>query len=182
MSLTAILVGEHRVIESALAALEEAVEKLGRGVSVRTGFFLDAAEFLRAFADGCHHRKEEGVLLPAMMGHGFPMMTGPLAVILAEHEKVRAHTRVMRDAAEALDRGDRAAAARVEAAARECVALLRRHMAKEEQALFPMAESAITAAKHAGIAGELARAVRERQAAHDRAAAAAAALQREMSN
>jgi hemerythrin-like domain-containing protein len=182
VSLTSVLAEEHRIIERVVTALEEAVAKMERGQTVRTGFFLDAAEFIRGFADGCHHRKEEGILFPAMMGHGFPMTTGPLAVMLAEHEQARGHARAMREAAEALGRGDRAAADHVAASARAYATLLRQHITKEERALFPMAESAITAAKHAPLAAELEQSARDTRAAREKYEGVADALRSEMSN
>jgi len=182
VSLTAVLVEEHRVIEQVVVALEEAVAKLERGQAVRTAFFLEAAEFARTFTDGCHHRKEEAVLLPAMMAHGFPMTTGPLAVILAEHEQARGRARAMREAAEALERGDRAAQTPLLESARAYAALVRSHIAKEERALFPMAESAILAAKHAALVLELERAAAADGPARERGMAAARALESEMSN
>lgn len=182
MSLASVLTDEHGVIERVLTALEEAVAKMERGQPVRTGFFLDAAEFIRGFVGGCHHRKEEGILFPAMMGHGFPMTTGPLAVMLTEHEQARGHARAMREAAEALGRGDRSAADLVVASARAYTTLVRSHIAKEERALFPMAESAITAAKHAPLAAELERAAADTRAARERYVGIADALCAEMSN
>jgi len=71
VSLASVLEDEHKVIERVLTALEEAAGKVERGQAVRAGFFLEAADFVRGFADGCHHKKEEGILFPAMMAHGF---------------------------------------------------------------------------------------------------------------
>jgi hemerythrin-like domain-containing protein len=31
---------------------------------------VDAADFIKGFADGCHHRKEEGVLFQTMTDYG----------------------------------------------------------------------------------------------------------------
>jgi hemerythrin-like domain-containing protein len=182
VSLTSILADEHRIIERLLTALDEAAAKIERGQTVRTGFFLDAAEFIRGFADGCHHRKEEGILFPAMMGHGFPMTSGPLAVMLAEHEQARGHARAMREAAEAHGRGDRTAGDLMAASARAYATLLRQHITKEERALFPMAESAITAAKHAPLAAELEQSARDTKAAERKYVDLVDALRSEMSN
>jgi len=182
VSLTAVLVEEHRVIEQVVVALEEAVAKLERGQAVRTAFFLEAAEFARTFTDGCHHRKEEAVLLPAMMAHGFPMTTGPLAVILAEHEQARGRARAMREAAEALERGDRAAQTPLLESARAYAALVRSHIAKEERALFPMAESAIAAAHHEALGEDLERGTGDSEALVSKYTALAEALRREMCN
>ena len=52
MKATDILSSEHRVIERVIAALESASDRLEAGQPVRAGFFLDAADFIKGFADG----------------------------------------------------------------------------------------------------------------------------------
>jgi hemerythrin-like domain-containing protein len=143
MQATQILMDEHRVIERVIASLEAASGGLAQGEPVRPGFFLDAADFIKGFADGCHHRKEEGVLFAAMETAGMPAKVGPIAVMLAEHEQGRAYTRGMRQAAERLQAGDAAARPEVVRNARGYAALLRQHIAKEDGVLFPMADQVI---------------------------------------
>ncbi len=96
MKATDILMSEHRVIERVIAALEIAARRLQSGQEVRPGFFLEAADFIKGFADGCHHRKEEGVLFKALSANGMPAGQGPLAVMLNEHEQGRKFTQGMR--------------------------------------------------------------------------------------
>ena len=59
MKATDILMDEHRVIIRVLAALESMANRAAHDQSIRPGFFLDAAEFIKIFADGCHHRKKK---------------------------------------------------------------------------------------------------------------------------
>ncbi|MEW5870644.1 MAG: hemerythrin domain-containing protein [Chloroflexota bacterium] len=151
MQATDILKSEHRVIEGVLEALSEAAEKLETGQVLRPGFFLDAAEFIKNFADGCHHRKEEGVLFKAMEAGGVPVQGGPIGVMLAEHEQGRAYTRAMRQAAEQLQAGNEAARQPLAQAARGYAALLYQHIMKEDNILFPMADRAIPASQHAQV-------------------------------
>jgi hemerythrin-like domain-containing protein len=99
MEATQILMDEHRVIERVLGALEAVAARMSSGASVRAEFFLEAADFIAGFADGCHHRKEEGVLFPALEAAGIPRAGGPVGVMLAEHEEARAITRGLRAAA-----------------------------------------------------------------------------------
>jgi len=100
MKATEILMEEHRVIEGVLTSLETAAKRLSTGQAVAAGIFLKAADFIKGFADGCHHRKEEGVLFPALVANGMPKDSGPVAVMLAEHEEGRRLTRAMREGAE----------------------------------------------------------------------------------
>src|SRR5665647_2426724 len=72
MRATEALMQEHRVIERVLDALEIAASHLERERPVRPGFFLEAADFIAGFADGCHHRKEEGVLFGACLLYTSP--------------------------------------------------------------------------------------------------------------
>jgi len=148
MKATDVLMQEHRVIERVLDALERAAGHLAQSRPVRAGFFLEAADFIAGFADGCHHRKEEGVLFGAMIESGAPGDGGAIDMMLEEHEQGRALTRTMRDAARRLDDGDATAGRVVVSSARGYVALLRDHIAKEDEMLFPMADEIISAQRH----------------------------------
>jgi len=148
MQATDILMSEHRVIERVLASLEAGATRLEAGQPIRPGFFIQATDFVKGFADGCHHRKEEGVLFTAMVDAGLPREVGPVAVMLAEHEQGRAYTRGLRAAAQRLDGGDARARAEVINNARGYAALLRQHIQKEDGILFPMADQVIPQAAH----------------------------------
>lgn len=134
---------EHRVIERVIGALETAVARLSSGERVEAEFFLQAADFIRSFADGFHHAKEEGVLFVAMQAAGIPAEGGPIAVMLMEHDQGRAYTRSMVEAAEQMAGGDPEAATRLAEAAQGYAALLRQHILKEDQILYPMAAQVI---------------------------------------
>jgi hemerythrin-like domain-containing protein len=134
------LMDEHRIIERVITVLEAGALKLENGQPVRPGLFIEAADFITGFADGCHHKKEEGVLFPAMVTCGVPIDGGPIGVMLAEHEQGRIYTRDLRSAAQRLEAGDKSAARGVITSARGYALLLRRHIAKEDNVLFPMAD------------------------------------------
>jgi hemerythrin-like domain-containing protein len=172
---------EHRVIERVIASLETATTDLEQGGAVRPGFYLDAADFIKGFADGCHHKKEEGVLFKAMAAAGMPTQAGPIAVMLAEHEQGRAYTRGMRQAAEGLQGGDEAARAAVIRNARGYAALLRQHIAKEDGVLFPMADQVIPLAAQGRVAEDFERIEHEEtgEGVHEKYLALAEALERE---
>jgi hemerythrin-like domain-containing protein len=140
MQATDELMSEHRVIERVIAVLEAGAKRLEQNQEVRAGLFIDATDFIKGFADGCHHKKEEGVLFPSMIAYGLPEEGGPIAVMLAEHEQGRVYSRQLRRAAESLGVGDATAKSEVIKNARSYAGLLRQHIMKEDNILFPMAE------------------------------------------
>jgi len=146
-----VLMDEHRVIERVLDSLEAGAERLARGESIRPAFFLEIADFATRFADGCHHQKEEGVLFPAMTEHGAPAHGGAIEMMLHEHDAGRAYVRRLREAARQLEGGNRAAVKPLIAAAAGYAALLRDHIAKEDELLFPMAVEMIPESAHAEV-------------------------------
>lgn len=139
------LMNEHRNIERVLNCLEKAVERLDAGEALSAGFFLKAADFMQGFADGCHHNKEEGILFPALSDNGMSNEEGPLAMMLEEHTEARGLTRSLRANAERMQAGDSAAVPHAVQNARAYVALLRGHIAKEDDMLFPMASQILSA-------------------------------------
>jgi hemerythrin-like domain-containing protein len=155
------LMQEHRLIERVLDALETATGHFETGHPVRAEFFIDAAAFIAGFADGCHHKKEEGVLFGAMIESGLPRSDGPLDMFLDEHVLGRTLTRGMRDAARQLQGGDAGARAAVISNARRYVALLRDHIVKEDEMLFPMSDDMFSAEQQQSVLRDFERVQRD---------------------
>jgi hemerythrin-like domain-containing protein len=151
MQATEILMQEHRIIERVLNTLQAAAEAVKTNKPVRPDFFIEAADFIRGFADGCHHHKEEGVLFKMMASNGLPVEGGPVGMMLHEHELGRQFTRGMRAAAEKWSQGDESAKAEVLENALGYVALLRQHIMKEDNILFPMADRVIPPVDHPAV-------------------------------
>jgi hemerythrin-like domain-containing protein len=151
MKATNILSEEHRVIERVLNTLEAGAQRLASEQPMPPEFFISATDFIKGFADGCHHRKEEGVLFILMEAQGVPVQGGPIGVMLAEHELGRQYTRALRSAALDMQSGDENAARRVVESAQNYVALLRQHIYKEDHMLFPMADRVIPADQYDSV-------------------------------
>jgi hemerythrin-like domain-containing protein len=133
-----VLMGEHRLIEQALASLDAYAVTIRAGAPVLSGVVGDYARFFGGFADACHHGKEEDILFRRMIERGFPREAGPLVVMYHEHELGRTHVSALSELAAA--RGEAAADAQrlldhVDAYA----PLLRQHIVKEDRILYPMA-------------------------------------------
>lgn len=151
MEATQMLMEEHRVIERVIRVLEAGAVDLRSGGKVPAEFFIQVTDFIKGFADGCHHLKEEDVLFPTMQRFGLPAQGGPIAVMLHEHEQGRAYTRELRAAARRLQAGEPSASEEVTRNAFGYSALLRQHILKEDNMLFPMADQVIPAAQHAQV-------------------------------
>jgi hemerythrin-like domain-containing protein len=136
-----ILRGEHRIIEARLSELERQIATPA-GPFPRA-FLDEALDFFRNFADGCHHAKEENLLFPRMKERGLPERGGPIAVMLAEHEEGRGYLKAIRENLEDAGRGSIAARKQVYANARAYIDMLRRHIFKEDNILFGIAESVL---------------------------------------
>ena len=142
---------EHRAIERMLAVLEAAAQRLERGERVRPEVFRQAVDFVRNFADRCHHGKEEQNLFPRLEARGVPRQGGPIGVLLFEHDQGRAYVGTIAAAIDAYEADGQSAAPVIAENARGYVDLLRQHIAKEDNVLFPMADRVLTAADQAEL-------------------------------
>ena len=138
---------EHVLILKLMEALEGATNRLIAGLEVPL-YDLDAmVEAIKAFADSCHHGKEEELLFPAMHAAGMATHAGPIAIMLAEHEKGRVFVRGMSKALTEMQNNLTGKADFIQNATGYIV-LLRNHILKENNILFQMAEQMLSEAEH----------------------------------
>jgi len=140
MKATEILMNEHRAIERGLSVLERCAARLESGERIPGKTLSDVLNFIKRFADKCHHGKEEGFLFPALQRSGLPKQAGPLAVMQQEHDEGRRLVGVMSGALDGVEAGDSAATATFCRSAFAFAALLRDHISKEDNVLFVMAD------------------------------------------
>ncbi|MGH7274603.1 MAG: hemerythrin domain-containing protein [Nitrospiria bacterium] len=148
---TEVLKHDHRVIERVLAVLERVAEAPQEASWATWGKVID---FIRNFADKCHHLKEEKLLFPALQRHGIPCEGGPIGVMLVEHEEGRGYLRLMTLALELAEEVPEAAKATLVQNARSYLRLLRGHIRKEEEVLFEMADEVLTQEEQNKLARE----------------------------
>lgn len=146
------LIREHEQVLAGLDVLEAMIRTQQTGIDLPSQDVLDIARFLKDYADRYHHGKEEDLLFPAMAERGIPVEDGPVGQMMAEHVKGRQFIGGMREAAsgELLDTDQflESAAGYVE--------LLRAHIRKENNVLFPMGDQKIPPAKQAALIQEFA--------------------------
>ena len=134
---------EHEAILRMLHAMDAAADRLVDGRAPDPEILEDIVEFFATFADRCHHAKEEGVLFPRLEARGIPRDGGPVGVMLMEHDIGRRHVAALREAAAAHRAGRLVAVELWRSAAADYGALLRDHIDKENEVLFPMAEEVL---------------------------------------
>lgn len=140
-----MLMDEHQVILKVLGSLESMADALEKGELVERATIKNYADFLRNFADQCHHGKEEDRLFVKMIEHGFSKKDGPLAVMLHEHETGRTHVRALLAIGEKSGPLSAAEGQEVIKHARDFAELLQSHIVKEDRVLYGMAENIIPA-------------------------------------
>lgn len=141
---TAELSHEHQAILKMIGILGRMADRLDAGSPVDPDDLERAVDFIRVFADKCHHAKEEDLLFPEMERAGIPRDRGPIGVMLADHAAGRAHVAAMAGAIPAIRGGDKAAAGTFAAEARGYGELLSAHIFKEDHILYPMADARLT--------------------------------------
>ncbi|MEN8374385.1 MAG: hemerythrin domain-containing protein [Gemmatimonadota bacterium] len=104
----------------------------------------ECIDFMRLFADACHHGKEEDHLFTALVEQGMPREQGPIAVMLHEHRLGRERVSDMASAMPGARAGDSNDRRRLLQAGRGYVELIRNHILKEDNVLFEMADEVIT--------------------------------------
>ena len=149
--ITRALVDEHKLILRMIALLERNAPRTAAGTYSNWQFYLDGVDFIRNFADRFHHAKEEDVLFEALVANGMPRQNSPVAAMLLEHDQGRAFVRAMEEAAQAALRGEQGQDNAIAANALGYLELLREHIAKEDDILYPLAERLIPDTLRDGI-------------------------------
>lgn len=167
---------EHELVLMVVAAMEREVASIERDGAVDVDRVTDMIDFTRDFTDGCHHAKEERVLFP-LLERRDRAAGGPVSVMLSEHEAGREAVRAIAGALPAVAE-DPAARTTVAENLGVYARLLRLHINKENNVLFPLAERILDEADTGYVAAEFDRVEEEETGAgvHERYHAMAHAL------
>lgn len=140
-----ILKDEHRTIERVLDALDRYAASAGDSDPETARKDLERfVEFIQLYADRIHHGKEEDILFERMVAMGFPRDSGPLAVMYYEHDQGRAFVSELKALGEQDAAWSEADRNRLNEAVRGYTTLLRNHIHKEDNILYPMAVSGLS--------------------------------------
>lgn len=146
MQIVEFLSQEHRKIDQLIEALLEWAAAAAAGDPDAPADCADFVRWFQEFADHHHHGKEEELLFVALLDAGLPRQSGPVAVMLHEHDLGRAAIASLAACAADERRPWPESTRRQALEAAEAFAdVLRPHILKEEGVLFPMAEQRLSA-------------------------------------
>ncbi len=151
MDITGKLVDEHRLILRMIGLLEKNAPRTAEGSYSNWQFYLDGIDFIRQYADRFHHAKEEDVLFKALIDNGIPRENSPVAAMLMEHDQGRGFVSAMESAVHEAQAGRSDACRAIAENALGYAALLRDHISKEDDILYPLAERVIPETMRDGI-------------------------------
>lgn len=137
---TQVMVDEHKLILRMIALVEKNTALMEQGQFRNWQFYLDAVDFIRNYADRFHHAKEEDVLFVQLVKNGMPEKNSPIEAMHMEHDQGRAHVRGIDEAAQKALSGETGQIPIIAEHARGYAELLRGHIQKENEILYPLAE------------------------------------------
>lgn len=134
-----LLSKEHRAIRVVLRAVVKLAARTEQSGPVDPSVWRAFVGFIRQWADGAHHAKEERVLFEALLSAGMSRDRGPVACMLGEHDLLRDLLRRVEDAAAAFSKGTGRWRDIIGPAVSFCD-LLEDHIDKEDFALYPLSQ------------------------------------------
>ena len=131
-----LLIRDHETTEKVFAAMQKPFTSPAGPAPALVAKFFD---YVNNYVDRCHNQKEERHLFPLIEQRGIPRQSGPLSIMLLEHEAARGLLAKLEPLVLAYAAGDATKLEALRATFGEYVALCKDHYWKENDVLFPMA-------------------------------------------
>lgn len=148
MKATDILRNEHENIKLMLRVIEVSTTRLEIGAQIPPEEMEEIVDFLRVFVHGCHFIKEEDILSMSIESADIPLETGPIGVMIAEHNTAKGLLGDFEEAVGMYKEGDPKAYSKIGELSSEYVKLMTQHINRENNTLFPLAAARLTADEH----------------------------------
>jgi hemerythrin-like domain-containing protein len=132
---------EHDAILHVFTILDKMLSSSSKSDADNLQFGNELVNFLKIFADKCHHGKEEDFLFLELEDKGVPNEGGPIGAMLQEHKQGREFISLMSKSIESKDLKN------FKTYAVKYRDLMKGHIAKENNALFMMADRLLDEAK-----------------------------------
>lgn len=131
---------EHQVILHMLTGAEKQLQTIESTQKVDVEKVEKIIDFSRNFTDACHHAKEEKHFFVRLVERGMSKEQGPIAVMLHDHSVGRDLIQSMDQALGEVKAGKKEATAKVAQTLSQYIELLKAHIMKENNILFPMSD------------------------------------------
>jgi hemerythrin-like domain-containing protein len=141
---TEILEEEHHFIQKVVGAMAVLAERLEQGETVEAGKLQRVVDFMRTFADKCHHAKEETHLFTLLEKRGVPVRGCPIGILTAEHQRGRALVGTLASATETYAKDMASSRKDLVETLKALTELYPGHIWKEDYLLFPMTNKVLT--------------------------------------
>lgn len=147
MKATKQLKDEHEGVLIMLKIIEKTIKNFSETKELQIDEFEKIIEFLKGFVDKCHHGKEEDILFPNLEKAGIKKYNGPIGIMLTEHQIGRGYIKNMNEALNEFKQDRWNDSNKMIENAKKYIELLRNHVDKENNMLFNMADTALSAEK-----------------------------------
>jgi len=145
MEAVEILKREHHTVLLVAAAARRDLEVAGETREIAADEAERLLRFFRYFTNACHDPKEEDLLFTALHRRGMSWDESPLRELVREHNEMRIVLDTASDWLTLLRAGDCTAMIPLAYDLEAYLDLLERHIAVEEEAIFPMVHELLTA-------------------------------------
>jgi len=149
------LMQEHRLIERMISQMRKNLAAMEEAQHVNSKFVDVAVDFIRVYADRCHHGKEEGILFREL---GSKQMAQDHSVmmqkLIEEHAFARRATSSLAKANEGYVNGNRDARKDVYKFMQDLIELYPQHVEKEDNKFFGPSMEYFTAQEQEAMLGE----------------------------
>ena len=135
---TTILSDEHKNILKVIDSVLKKCDEIEIGKEIDKEFFVRAIDFIKNYADKFHHNKEEDILFLELNKEGVLDHCNPIGQMLHEHDLGRGFVKGL---SEAVEKGENVETVKN---ARGYCELLQEHIFKEDNILYPMADTALS--------------------------------------
>ena len=136
---------EHHYIQTVVGVMAVIAEKLEKGEDTDVETLQKIVEFMRTFADKCHHAKEETHLFTLLEKRGVPVRGCPIAILTAEHQRGRTLVSTLASATETYAKDMTSAKKNLVETLKALTELYPGHIWKEDYLLFPMTNKVLSA-------------------------------------
>ena len=131
------LMKEHRIIERMISVLTSEMESIESHQHTDPVLMTTAVDFIRTYADRCHHGKEEDILFRRLAEKGLdPQLAKEMQELIDDHVYARDVTGQLIDANSRYAAGSLTALDEVESSLRTLIEFYPAHIAKEEKHFF----------------------------------------------